>query len=85
MNIPATKITTTRIISMTLATLRKNQLKVKALIAAVPHQVEQRTPQLMDHSARPSDRPIQSCRTAYHAMNAFIVHPEDVRRIILQS
>ena len=31
MNIPATKITTTRIISMTLATLRKNQLKVKAL------------------------------------------------------
>ncbi len=31
MNIPATKITTTRIISMTLPYLRVNQLKVKAL------------------------------------------------------
>ena len=30
MNIPTTKISTTRIISMTLPYLRKNQLKVKA-------------------------------------------------------
>ena len=60
MNIPATKISTTRIISMTLPYLRVNQLKVKAVITAVADQIEYRAPQLSDHPARPSDRPTQS-------------------------